>query len=165
MNKTAVTYITVGKIGSTHGVRGWLKIRSYTEPAANILKYKPWFLSADHPIEIEGSKIQGDNLLIKFIDINSPEEARQFVGKTIQVTRDKLPALKHNEFYWSDLEGLTVINQHGKILGKVAYLIATGSNDVLVVKGIKECAIPYRWGTVIKKVDLAQQEIQVDWEE
>lgn len=167
MSKTQDTYITMGKVGATYGVRGWLKIHSYAEFGPSILDYKHWFLSSDQkltPIEIEESKIQGKHLLVKIAGIETPEEARTLTGKTIQILREELPKLPQNEYYWSDLIGLTVINKNNQVLGKVIYLIATGSNDVLVIKNDKEHAIPYLWNTVILSVDLTKGEIHVDWE-
>lgn len=160
--------IKVGKIGSTYGVRGWLKVRSYTEYGEGILDYKPWYLSKDNenwqPIEIEDGRPHGDRLVVKFSGFDTPEAAALLTGNDIGITRSQLPELKENEFYWSDLVGLTVINKDGEVLGTVIYLIATGSNDVLVVKGEKEHAIPYLPGDVVLKVDLDKKEIHVDWE-
>lgn len=167
MKKTDEEYITVGKIGSTYGVHGWFKVLSYTEYGASILEYRPWLLSGPNnewePVEIEGSRIHGKGVIAKIVGINSPEEARLLAGKTIAVARSQLPKLPKNEYYWSDLKGLTVINKNGEVLGQVVYLIETGSNDVLVVKGATEQAIPYL-PNVILKVDLEKKEIHVDWE-
>jgi 16S rRNA processing protein RimM len=81
------------------------------------------------------------------------------------VKRTQLAKLKKNEYYCAELEGLTVINKDDKVLGKIIYLIETGSNDVLVVKGDKEHAIPYLLGDVVTSVDLVKQVMHVDWEE
>jgi 16S rRNA processing protein RimM len=160
--------IKVGKIGSTYGVRGWIKVLSYTEYGDNILDYKPWYLSKDKenwkPVEIEDGRMHGDRVIVKFKGIDTPEKAALLTGNVVGITRSQLPTLKENEFYWSDLEGLTVINKNGDILGNVIYLIETGSNDVLVVKGEKEHAIPYLFGDVVLSVDLEKKEIHVDWE-
>jgi 16S rRNA processing protein RimM len=168
MKKVDVAFITVGKVGATYGVCGWLKIHSYTELSANILDYMPWYVSREKEawtlMEVEGGRMHGDVVIVKFVGINTPEEARLLTGKTIAVTRQQLPRLKQNEYYWSDLIGLTVINKQGEIVGKVSYLMETGSNDVLIVKGDKEHAIPYLLGDVILNVDLAKQEIHVNWE-
>jgi len=160
-------YIIVGKFGSTYGVNGWIKIHAYTEFNENILEYRPWYIQRENkwtPITIESGRMQGDRVLVKLAGINSPEEARLMTGVPIAVTRSQLPKLKENEYYWSDLIGLTVINKDGAVLGKVVYLMETGSNDVLVIKGDKEHAIPYLFGTVIKDIDLNKHEIHVDWE-
>jgi len=165
------TFITVGKIGAPYGVRGWIKIHAYTEFLENILDYSPWYLTSDNtkntwtPIEIEDSRHHGKGLIVKFKSITTPEAARLYTGQWIGIQRSQLPALNADEYYWTDLVGLTVINQHGENLGKVVYLIATGSNDVLVVKKEKkEIAIPYLLDSVIKRIDLKSQEIHVDWE-
>ena len=168
MQKADAAYIVIGKIGATYGIRGWLKIHSYTEFGANILEYKPWYLSRLqnewYAVDVEDGKMHGKGVIAKFAGVNSPEEARLLIGKEIAIHRSQLPTLQKNEYYWSDLEGLTVINQAGQTLGKVIYLIETGSNDVLVIKGDKEYAIPYLPGTVILNVDLEKHEIHVDWE-
>jgi 16S rRNA processing protein RimM len=168
MKNVEIAYITVGKVGSTYGVQGWLKIHTYTEFGASILDYKPWYLNSGENqwdvLEVEDGRIHGKGIIAKLKGFNTPEEARLLTGKTIAITRAQLPKLKKEEYYWSDLEGLTVINSNGNILGKVIYLIATGSNDVLVVKGEKEHAIPYLPGDVVISIDLNKREIHVDWE-
>lgn len=170
MSEDNSKYIVVGKIGATYGIAGWLKIHTYTEFGANILNYSPWYLSSDsdqqsyREIIIEAGKPHGNSFIAKFTGVDTPEAARLYTGKTISIKRSQLPDLNQGEYYWSDLVGLTVINIRGEVLGKVSYLIETGANDVLVIKGDKEHAIPYLPGSVVVKVDLAKQEIIVDWE-
>ena len=168
MHKEDPNYVIVGKVGSPYGVHGWLKIHPYTEPHHNILQYFPWYMLSTanqwQRIEVEESRLYKNGVIAKFPHIHTPEEARLLTGKNIAVTRSQLPKLKKNEYYWSDLLGLTVVNIKGEIYGKVIHLIATGANDVLVVKGTKEHAIPYLFGSVILEVDLAKQTILVDWE-
>lgn len=162
-------YITIAKIGAPFGVRGWLKIQSFTESIENVIHYQPWFISDKNgemsELNIEQVDFNHGRLLAKIKDINTPEDARQYTGKILSIPKAKLPALNKGEYYWSDLEGLTVVNQVGAILGTVSYLLETGANDVLVVKGDKQIAIPYLPGRVVKNVDLEKQEIQVEWEE
>jgi 16S rRNA processing protein RimM len=167
MTKLDPSYHVVGRIGSTYGVRGWIKVHSYTEFGATILEYNPWYLANnDHydPFKIEESRMHGQGVVVKFVGINTPEEARLLTGRIVAIPRAELPVLKENEYYWSDLIGLSVIDQNGLLLGKVIYLIETGSNDVLVVKGDKEHAIPYLLGEVVTSIDLTKREIHVDWE-
>lgn len=166
MKSTETEYVIVGKLGATHGIQGWLKLYSFTEPAENILAYKPWYLEDATGWKLtkpEGNRKIANGMTIKFAGFNNPEDARLLTGKKIAVLRSQLPRLKQGDFYWSDLEGLTVINVDGTVLGKVIFILETGSNDVLVVKGDKEHAVPYL-PEVITNVDLANQVIHVDWE-
>lgn len=161
--------IIVGKIGAPYGIKGWLKVHSYTERSAGILDYSPWYLAEGQewkPLQIEEGRPQGKAIVVKFAGIENPETARLLSGKNIAIQREQLAPLPPNEYYWADLEGLTVINQAGEKLGEVAYLMATGSNDVLVIRDAagKEQALPYLPGRVVKKVDLEQREIHVDWD-
>jgi 16S rRNA processing protein RimM len=160
-------YIVVGKVGSTYGIKGWLKILSFTDSVANIVNYNPWYLGDDlngwTPVKVIDSREHGKGMIVLLEGLHNPEEARLVTGKTIAIQRSQLPPLEKHEYYWADLKGLTVINQAGDVLGKVIYLIETGSNDVIVVKGEKEHAIPYL-PTVIKEIDLTTKTIHVNWD-
>jgi 16S rRNA processing protein RimM len=162
------SYIIIGKIGTAYGTRGWLKITAYTQFNKDILGYRPWYTKqADGPwlpVEIEASKPHGKGAIVKLAGIHTPEKARLLTGSLIGVCRSQLPKLAEGEYYWSDLIGLSVINKEGGLLGTVRYLMETGSNDVLVIKGEKEIAIPFIQGSVIQKVDLEKRTILVDWE-
>jgi 16S rRNA processing protein RimM len=159
-------YVVAGKLGSTYGIQGWLKLCSFTELPASILQYKNWYIQEDNDwqlIKLEASRVYSNKIIVKLAGLDNPEEARLLTGKKIAVLRSALPRLKNNEYYWRDLEGLTVINQNDVLLGKVSYILETGSNDVLVIKGDKECAIPYL-SDVIHSIDLKNQVIRVNWE-
>lgn len=160
-------YVIVGKIGTAFGVKGWAKLISFTEVRAHILEYSSWYietLSGWQPITIEAGKEHGKGLVVKLTGIETPEQVRLLTGKKLAVKRSQLPVLKSHEYYWSDLEGLTVIDQHNAVLGKVIYLIETGANDVLVVKGDKEYAIPYLPGKVVVAIDLDKKIMHVNWD-
>ncbi len=167
-NTKADANVIIGKIGTSFGVHGWLKVHTYTEFGPGILEYQPWFIQRPNGktelLDIEDSKCQGEQVLIKVKNFDSPEAARLLTNLLIVVPREQLAVLEKNEYYWSDLIGLTVIDQAGVTLGKVTHLMETGSNDVLVIKGDKEYAIPYLFGSVVLSVDLEKKEIHVNWE-
>lgn len=168
-NEEDSNYIVVGQIGATYGVKGWLKILSYTEKVSNIVEYLPWYIedvTGWKHIVVQDNQDYGKGLIVKLEGFDTPEAARLLSGKKIAILRSQLPKLEKNEYYWSDLKGLTVIDQHGVTLGNVVYLIATGANDVLVIKGNdnKEHAIPYLLGDVVKDINLAKGEMHVTWE-
>lgn len=168
-NQANSEYIIVGKIGSTYGIQGWLKVFSYTEVMTDLLEYDPWYIEeADNTwsaLQINASKTHGKCLIAQLAGLTSPEQARAFTGKRIAIKHSQLPTLPQNEYYWADLQGLTVINQHGETLGTVLYLIETGANDVFVIKHDgKEHAIPFLLNTVVQRVDLIKREIHVEWD-
>lgn len=162
-------FIIVGKIGAPYGVKGWLKIHSFTEVTTDLLEYNPLYIEEGKGwkvLAIETGRQQGKALVAQFVGLETPEAARKLTGLKIAIKREQLAVLPPNEYYWADLEGLTVINQAGETLGQVAYLMATGSNDVVVFRDAagKEHALPYLPGRVIKEVDLKQRVMRVEWD-
>ena len=159
--------IIVGKLGKPFGVKGWLKLYSYTEPTANILHYQPWLVRQQGQwqyLSLEDAQQQGTAIVVKLPQIASPEQAALWTNSEVGIERDQLPPLVKGEYYWSDFEGLTVLTTHGETLGRVQRLFSTGANDVLVVKGSLEHLIPYVPEHIIKHIDLSKRHIIVDWE-
>ena len=159
--------LVLGRISGLYGVRGWVKVHSYTEPRDAILKYGSWLLEQDgvwRETSVAEGRKQGKTVVARLDAVTDRDMATAFVGMTIGVARSDLPETDSGEYYWTDLEGLQVIHQDGRILGKVAYLLATGANDVLVIQGDQEVLVPFVKDEVIKGVDLATGIISVDWE-
>jgi 16S rRNA processing protein RimM len=159
--------VVIGKISGVFGVRGQVKVYSYTEPRENILKYDPWMLgSGDNwkPYQVTSGKLQGKGLIAQLKGCDDRDQAQLLVGQEIVIEKSRLPETKAGEFYWSDLEGLRVVTTEQVELGKVSHLFETGSNDVLVVKGDREYLIPYIKDQVIKQIDLDTGQIVVDWD-
>lgn len=158
--------IIVGRFGAAFGIKGWIKVLSYTDPITNLLDYSPWYIQANQNwqiVEIEDGRVHGDQLIVKLPGCDTRNMAETFTHLEIAITAETLPKLENNEFYWSDLIGLKVINLQNEDLGTVTELMATGSNDVLIVQGDKERLIPYTKHAIIK-VDLATHCITVDWD-
>lgn len=159
--------VVVGKFGRPHGVHGWIKVHSYTNPKANILNLAPWLLQKNsnwEPILIEATRFSSGTAFVKLKAYDSPETVKVLTNVEIAVERSVLPDLDSDNFYWADLIGLEVINQQQIKLGIVENLLETGANDVLVVRGARKRLIPYIT-QVIKKVNLQEKIIVVDWEE
>ncbi|HUQ50782.1 MAG TPA: ribosome maturation factor RimM, partial [Gammaproteobacteria bacterium] len=148
------------------GVKGWLKVQSYTEPRDNVVDFAVWTLrmnGADRPFEVEDGQGHAGKVVAKLRGIDDPERAREWLGAEIVVEREQFPRAQAGEFYWTDLEGLEVRTTAGVMLGRVAYLLATGANDVLVLGGTPERLIPFLLGTVVQQVDFEAGLIVVDW--
>ena len=166
---TSEEFIPVGKISGAFGVKGWVKVYSFTEPRANILQYSPLFLSRRGEwleIKVSGGRLQGKGVVMGIENVTDRDQVQPLLGAALAIKKSQLEPADEDEFYWNDLEGLTVINLQQEILGKVDHLLETGANDVLVVKaeGNKtEILIPFVVDGIVKLVDLDEELIQVDW--
>jgi len=160
--------IVIGKIVGVYGIKGWLKILSFTRPKENILEYVPWLVKQNEAwqaMQVVEGRPQGKGLIASFAGITDRDEAMALVDSEIAIERDQLPKAKEGEFLWVDLINLQVINEQNEILGVVTELLETGANDVLVVEAEKQrYLIPYVQDVYIKDVDLEQGIIQVDWQ-
>ncbi|UDG79255.1 Ribosome maturation factor RimM [Candidatus Ecksteinia adelgidicola] len=170
--KTPINPIIIGKIRSTYGIYGWLKIFSYTEIKKNIFNYQPWIICIEgtwKSIYLETWKYHKKNLVIKIQNIQNRNKAHLLTQCKIVITSKQLPHLT-KDFYWTDLIHCKVITIKGIFLGKVINMIETGSNDVMIVRShmqnknsIKEYLVPFLDKKVIKKINLITQIILVDW--
>ena len=159
-------FVTLGRISGVYGVRGWVKVHSYTEPRDNVVGFARWTLrtrAGESTVEVEDGRAQGSGVVAKLRGVDDREAARELIGADIAVERSALPACEPGEYYWTDLEGLEVVTPAGDRLGTVDYLVATGGHDVLVLAGQPPRLIPFVHGAVIRGVDLAAGVIVADW--
>jgi 16S rRNA processing protein RimM len=162
---SADTMVALGYISAVHGIKGWVKVHSWTRPLEAILDYQPWLLGEDRSsVKILDGRKQGKGLVACLPGIEDREQARTMVGQQIFVRREQMPATAEDEYYWSDLEGLEVHTTKGVLLGKVERLMDTGANDVLVIRGQREHLVPFVQGQYVSRVDLESGLIEVDWD-
>ena len=158
----------MAKLSSPYGVKGWVKIFSFTEKLDSLLAYKKFFLSKDQKNwlekEVKEIKLHGKSIIVKFLEIDSRSEAENLKNYLIGVSKDLLPKLNKGQYYWNELIGFEVLNLKNISFGNVDTFIETGANDVIVVRGDKERLIPYTSNTVLK-VDTGGEKIIVDWDE
>lgn len=161
-------YVVLGQVVGVFGVKGWVKVRSETQPRQNILQYDPWYLGRGDTWtskRVIASQQQSKGLVVQFDGITDRDVAAQYIGCDIAIPRKQLPELAEGEYYWADLIGLRVRNQQGDDLGEVTNLLETGANDVLVVRdGDLEHLIPYVSGYYVLNVDIDAGCIVVDWQ-
>jgi 16S rRNA processing protein RimM len=156
----------LGRVSGVFGVKGWLKIESYTEPRVNVVGFSPWMLTlrgARSEAHVERGGPNGNGVIAKLRGVDDRDSAYAYVGAEIAVPRDRLPALPPGEYYWTDLEGLEVRALDGAVLGRVDHVLATGAHDVLVLAGRPERLIPFVPERVIRDVDLDAGVIVADW--
>jgi 16S rRNA processing protein RimM len=148
-------------------VKGWVKVFSYTRPREAILDYDRWYLKQKgewQATAISEGKRHGKTVIVHLEDVDGRDEATAFLDCEIAVERDALTDPEDGLYYWADLEGLLVVHRDGTELGRVAYLMETGANDVMVTEGERERLIPFIADKVILDVDFDEGVINVDWE-
>jgi len=159
----------MGRVTAPFGVQGWFKIYALTAPATNLCNYPVWWLGSEgdwRETRVLAARPHGQALIAQVAGIEDRDAAAALRGMTIAVPRAQLPAAGDNEFYWADLIGLKVVNAQRHEFGRVARIVQTGANDVLVVAADdadgRETLIPFI-ADAIRQVDLAAGVISVDW--
>ena len=163
-------HVLLGRIVGVHGVRGAVKLESFTEPRLTILDYKPWLLERtpgrlEEVGDIHGHA-QGKGIVATLAGIDDRDAAAALIGARIWVSRETLPEPKAGEVYQTDLEGLQVVNGAGEDLGRVSHFFDNGAHAVLVTRNAagRERLLPYVVDLYVKKVDLDAGCIMVDWD-
>jgi 16S rRNA processing protein RimM len=165
--------IVIGKFGAVYGIKGWLKIHSYTDDPEGIFKYKPLLMKLKgqfQSVNVADWKRHTNSFVGKIVGFDAREDAQTLVGLELFIDPSKLPQMEEN-FYWRDLIGCQVNTGNGYSLGVVTDMMETGSNDVLVVKansndafGQKERLVPFIEQQVISNVDITSKLIIVNWQ-
>ena len=143
-----------------------MHVKSFTEPACNILAYRPWQLNHGgqwQTVDAE-ARAHHDGFIARVANVADRNSAAILTGAQIGVDSAVLPALDADEYYWRDLIGLSVHNLAGENLGRISRLLPTPGHDVLVVADADhERLIPFV-GDIIGKVDMTAGCIIVDWQ-
>lgn len=145
MRKLLKQYLEIGKITSPHGVKGEVKLEIYADSPEALKKVKTVYFdkNGEKPIEVESARPHKDRLLIKLKGVNSMDDGNTLRGKVLYAHRDSIIKDK-NSIFIEDLKGVEVTDiDSGVSYGRITDIIATGANDVYVIKdGEKERLIP-----------------------
>lgn len=167
--------LVVGRITTVFGVRGWVKVFSYTDQVEALFGYEPWWIDTEagrKQVIIDEWKRHGDGLVVHIKDVDDRDDARSWCNQDISIDKSLLPKLIQGDFYWHQLVGLSVVSEfEGQQirLGVVKSLLETGANDVLVIEGDTESIdreerlIPYV-AQFVTDVDMAAKKIDVIWD-
>ena len=162
-----MTRVVLGRITGPFGVRGWVKVLSFTEPPEQILDYARW--QADQPgratreLRPAEARPHGKGLVVRFEGIEVRDAAIALAKTELWVDRKELPALAKGEHYQADLIGLEVVNLAGERLGRIDHFLDMPANPVMVVVGERERWLPVGPGQILR-VDREQGRITVDWD-
>lgn len=171
MGMAADQRIVIGRIVGVFGVKGWVKVESWTRPPENILDYPVWLLGRAgswQQVKLVDGRPHNRGLVVQLADVEGQpwcdrDRVAQWIGCEIAVLRGQLPPPAQNEFYWVDLVGLEVEDKEGRSLGKVRELFETPAHDMLVVSGERDHLIPCVFGPIVLSVDIEAGRIRVDW--
>lgn len=162
----------IATLKKPYGIKGWLWVFSNTEHHEDIFAMSPWYMKTAtgfKPLTVKEWRHQGSGLVASFVEVPDRNVAETMNGTTVWVSKDSLPALADDEYYWSDLVGLTVVNEQNECLGVVKNLFETGAHAIMTVvpSGAsidnEERLIPWH-KTVVCDVNLADKVITVAWE-
>lgn len=169
-------FVVVGRLNGAFGIKGWVRLTSFTEPPEKILEYQPWHLVRNHlgqrkvlaaDAEVEGQH-RGNGLIARLKGVEDRTEAERWNGVDIEIDVELLPDLDDEEVYWHQLESMQVVNESEECLGRVDHVMNTGAHDILVVKPGEQSVddrdrmIPYVEERILG-VDLERGVIRVDW--
>ncbi len=160
-------WVVMGRVAAPFGIKGWVKVQTFSDDPGTLMDFESWRIGrgAEHRhYTVEACQDHSNTLVAKLEGVDDRDTAFALRGQEISVARSALAPPEENEFYWSDLIGLTAINREGVELGKVDSLMETGAQDVLVIKGKRDHLIPFL-AQFVGKVDVASGRIEVDWGE
>lgn len=159
-----MTWVPLGKLTRTHGLKGELKFYPFISNLNVCRGFRRFFLdtgAGERKKEYAVESLRGNNapLIAKIKGCDSFEGAQALCGSTAFVLKEEFKKLPKGEYYWFEIEGLNVFDEAGRFYGCVTEIIETGSNDVYVVKdGKRELLLP-AIEMVIKSIDLKQQKL------
>jgi 16S rRNA processing protein RimM len=162
--------LTLGQVGTAHGIRGWLLVRSFADPPDTLLDHDEWQLVAPHGATRTVKLLEGapyrEGLRVRLEGIEDRNAALALSGWWVQIARSDLPPLGKGEHYRDDLVGFEVVNVDGVVLGKAAYFADLPAGAVLVVHGgqvgEREHLVPVAPRHLLR-IDTGARRIEVDW--
>jgi len=171
---SASDILVIGSIGAPYGVKGWVKINSFTQNKDSVFDYAPWNIKLsqgdNQVIKVDQWKVHSKSLVAKLEGVNDRNAAELVKNAEISIESSQLPELD-NDFYWKDLIGMQVVTDKGYDMGVVKDMFETGANDVMLVKakindafGQKERLLPFLHDSVVLSVNRDGKIITVDWD-
>ncbi|MCX7090715.1 MAG: ribosome maturation factor RimM [Legionellales bacterium] len=161
-------WVKLGRFGRPQGLKGFIRVISFTEPESAILDYLPWHIQKKDqwlPLDVVSFQLQNQKILVNVAGYTDRDDIAELTNCNVGIISAQLPALSGGEYYWHELTHMQVVNKSGAELGRVVQILPTGSNDVLIVQGSKRYLIPYIHEIYIVSVDPVQRQIVVDWDE
>lgn len=165
---SAAQWLEIGRVGSPFGVKGWMRVESFTEPPERLFSYRSWDMRSAGGTMVSRRLIEGrehgKGFIAQLEGIDDRDAAAMLQGAVVTVARSALPPLKAREFYQADLLGFAVRNLEGQDLGLLRHFVATPAGSVMVVQQAdgREHWVPAT-PQHLNRVELAERRLLVDW--
>jgi 16S rRNA processing protein RimM len=163
----------VGYVSGPFGITGSIRVTPFSVDADALLNVKTWWLDKPGlgPVKVRTAKMHGGDVVAQLAGLVGRNASEALKGAAVSIPRSQFPALPAEEYYWSDLIGLDVVNLDGDALGAVTDMMHNGAQSILRITPLpvagseekqSERLIPYV-DQFVKTVDLAGKKITVDW--
>jgi 16S rRNA processing protein RimM len=143
--------VLLGEIGAAQGLKGEVRIRSFTEDEAAIVDYRPLEDESGRVVEIESLRATPKALIARVKGVTTREGAEALTGTKLYAPRSRLPEREEEEWYHADLIGLAAIDREGRSLGVIVAIHNFGAGDLLEMKpasGGPTVLVPFTRDTV-----------------
>jgi 16S rRNA processing protein RimM len=163
----------VGYVAGAYGIAGAIRVTPFSADADALLNIKTWWL--DKPslrsVSVRTTKMHGGDVVATLVGMAGRDAAEALKGAAVHVSRSEFPALEEDEYYWSDLIGMDVVNLQGEALGKVIDMMSNGPQSILRIEPVPEQdskdkaperLVPFV-DQFVKHVDAKAKKITLDW--
>jgi 16S rRNA processing protein RimM len=163
----------VGYVSGAFGITGSIRVTPFSTDADALLNVKTWWLDKPglHPVSVRTAKMHGGDVVAQLPGVVGRDAAEALKGAAVTIPRSQFPQLPADEFYWSDLIGLDVVNLQGEALGQVTDMMHNGAQSILRITPVPDATggskaperlIPFV-EQFVKTVEQAANKITVDW--
>ena len=151
----------MGRVAGSYGVRGWVKVMPGGGAAAGLADAREWWIGGKAYKVV--ARLHGSTVVAQLNGVATREEALRLKGSAVSLKREALADPGKGHYYHADLLGLEVVNEQGESLGTIQRMFTNGAQDVMELAGKGPLRLLPWVPAVVKKVDLAQRQVVVEW--
>lgn len=156
--------VAIGKIARLHGIRGELKVVSFSQPREVWAHFSRLWLIQGEQVEsfpVERVRQGGRFLIVKLRNVDHPEVAERFRGWEVAVPSDRLPLLPAGQFYSYQLVGLAVVTESGEVVGRIEEIWPMVAHDIYCIRGKRGQVLIPAVKEIVRDVDLEKGRVVI----